>query len=98
MSVEAEIDIDVLEALDFDIDKTCEHSSHAVLPKFHSDEGSVWLRVAGKCPNCGRKASNIMACNKWKSLCDAGVLRIRCNNHCGEYAPVSDWGYGWVKV
>ena len=86
------VDLEIIEALDFDHEPACEHSQHGQR-SVHDGPAAV-LVEAIECPNCGDPAFTLYLCEPfWRAARDIGVF-------CQDCRHVFDEPYrliAWVK-
>ena len=77
---DADVDLSVIEHLDFDPVLPCEYSHHA---KFHVPDDPAAFVVDGGCLQCGDKRRFLMCRSGWDDMCSAVIF---CET-CGAVGP-----------
>lgn len=72
-----ETDLSVIEALDFENAKSCEHSQHRTIPRFHADGDEQYVVLFYPC--CGAEPDTLILCGKFVSTVIKGhIVKIHC--------------------
>jgi hypothetical protein len=93
--IETELDVWVLEGLDFA--PRCEHAQHSDPGWRHHHGGDAAWLASGMCPGCPLHAQYLI-CDRWRTtLVDNPDAYLTCTQ-CNSHYPWRDFGFVFIPI